>query len=144
MCAATAKSLETSAPVSAPTPSRSPDKLNERSGFSASNHAQKNGLPDTEHGWLSEPDQREARRWAYEAGVKRGAASFFQSPVMEQLSLEIALTKATLRAVSDAAIQRERLLLHWKNEAQWWRAEHDKVSAEYSNFVKQAARLLGK
>lgn len=83
-----------------PTLSRSPESSSESSESSISNVAPLNGLSVTEPGWLTEPDQREARRQAYDAGKKHGAAAFFNSPVMENIAFEIKF----LRKMHDAAL----------------------------------------
>ena len=85
------------------TPSRSLESKNESSESYTSNVAPLSGLANSEHGWLSEQEPREARRQAYDAGIKRGAASIFSAPVMEQISLELTVTRVTLDAMSAAA-----------------------------------------
>lgn len=87
-------------------------------------------------------ERRQEWRDGHDAGMKRGVTSVLQSPAVEQLALELTLTRATLKAVSDTAMQRERLILHWKTEARWWQEEYGRLSAEYSDFVKQVARLV--
>jgi hypothetical protein len=97
-----------------PTPSRSPESSNELSESSILNVAPPNGLSVTEPGWLTEPDQREARRQAYDAGKKHGAAAFFNSPVMENIAFELKF----LRKMHDAALvemaRLERLSEFWR------------------------------
>ena len=132
--ARTAETQAVSGPNFVSTPSRSPDKKSVPSESSASSNAQPNGSDDTNRGL--------SRRQAYDAGMRRAMASYINSPLMEQLSLELTLTRATLRAVSDTAMQRERLLLHWQNEARWWQEEYGRLSSEYSAFVKAVARIV--
>src|SRR5687768_14442782 len=61
-----------------------------------------------------------------------------------QLSLDLSLCRTKLAEARSGAEERERLLQHWKAEAQWWREEHDKVHAEYCAFVKEVARRVAK
>lgn len=61
-----------------------------------------------------------------------------------QLTLDLSLTRTKLASALSAAHERERLLLHWKAEAQWWREEHDRVSGEYCAFVADIARRFAK
>ena len=108
----------------------SPDRESEQSGFCTSCGALSSGLENTDRG--------------YDAGLKRGAVSYFASPMMEQLSLEITVNRIAIEAMSQAAEQMERLLSHWKAEAAWWKEEHDRVHDEYCATVADLARRFGK
>ena len=85
-------------------------------------------------------ERRQEWRDGYDSGMRSGTQRVLQSSALEQLMLELTLQ----RAMTDVAMQRERLLQHWKSEAQWWREEHDRVHAEYCAFVKEMARRLAK
>jgi hypothetical protein len=136
--ATTAVSPEFSEPTCERTPSPSPESNTALSESSTSN-ALKPGLSVIDNG-LS----REAWRAGHDSGEKRGAISYFQSRVMEQLSLELTIQRIAIQAMSGAAEQRERLLAHWKSEAGWWKTEHDKVHAAYCEFVKSVAKAVKK
>lgn len=83
-------------------------------------------------------ERREEWRDGFDSGMKQGTSRVLQSSAVEQLALELTLYRAAL----DVSAQREKLLAHWKAEAQWWREEHASVSAEYAAFVKEIARRL--
>lgn len=129
----TAEELESSDPNYESTLSRSPDNESEPLEFCTSCGVLANGSDDTERG-----------RQSYQAGLRRATAGYINSPLMEQLSLELTVTRAVVSAMSQVAQQRETLLLHWKGEAAWWRAEHDKVHGEYCAFVKEMARRFAR
>ena len=76
--------------------------------------------------------------------MKRGAASYFQSRVTEQLALELTVSRIAIQAMTGAAEQRERLLAHWRSEAAYWKTEHDRVHADYCAFVKEIGRAVRK
>lgn len=57
-----------------------------------------------------------------------------------QLALDLSLCRAKLAKALTGAEERERLMQHWRAEAQWWREQHDEVHAEYCAFVKEVAR----
>jgi hypothetical protein len=76
--------------------------------------------------------------------MRRSLTTYLNSPLMTQLSLELTLTRVTITAMSQAAEQRERVVSHWKAEARWWREEHDRVSSEYTTFVREMARRVRK
>lgn len=81
---------------------------------------------------------KKARSAHWKEGLDTGLE--FGGKRVAQLSLDLSLARAKLaKALSDAA-ERERLLQHWRAEAQWWREEHDRVHAEYCDFVKEMAR----
>lgn len=61
-----------------------------------------------------------------------------------QLTLDLALARTKLAEARNGAEDRERLLQHWKAEAQFWREEHDRVHAEFCAFVKEMARRFAK
>lgn len=85
-------------------------------------------------------ERRQEWRDGFDSGIRAGTSRTLQSNALTQLALELTLYKSAL-AVAE---QRERLLAHWKSEAQWWREEHDRVSAEYTSFVKEMARRFAK
>jgi len=76
--------------------------------------------------------------------MRRGLAGYINSPLMEQLSLELTVTRAAIEAMSGVAAQREVLILHWKAEASWWREESQRISAEYTAFVAEMARRFAR
>lgn len=94
--------------------------------------------PGSEASWLTLG--RRAWRAGRDEGQKQGAARYFTSPVMEQMSLELTVQRVVIDAMSAAAEQREKALAHWKSEAAWWKAEHDKVHDEYCAFVEEMRR----
>ena len=71
------------------------------------------GLRNTTPGVLSD---REAWREGYDAGRKHGVAQCLNSPVVEQIALELAVTRAALRAVSDEAAKAEKRAAHWHTQ----------------------------
>lgn len=85
-------------------------------------------------------ERRQEWRDGFEIGMRSGTQRVLQSNAVEQIALELTL----LRAATDVSAQREKLLEHWKAEARWWREEHDRVHAEYCEFVKEMARRLAK
>lgn len=87
-------------------------------------------------------ERREEYHAGFDSGLRQGATRVLQSDALGQLALSLRVHKALNEAMCDVAHQRETLLAHWKAEAQWWREEHDRVSAEYSAFVKEMARRL--
>ena len=89
-------------------------------------------------------ERRQEWRDGFDVGVKQGTARVLNSDALCQLALGLKVHKALNEAMAEAAEQREKLLAHWKAEAQWWREEHDRVSADYTAFVKAMARRLGK
>ena len=121
--------------ISESTPLSSLESGSDQSGFCTSCGALASGSVDTTHG--------SERKRAFEAGRKLGATTYFQSPVMEQLAMELKLLRTLHDSHCTAAEQRETLLAHWKAEARWWREEHDRVSNEFSGFVKEIARKCG-
>ena len=133
---ATAEDLELLAQVSESTLSRSPGNEGGLSGFCTSCGALGSGSESTEPGWQ--------RRQSYDSGIRRALTTYINSPLMEQLSLELTVHRVTIGAMARVAQQRERLLSHWKSETKWWREEHDRVSAEYGAFVKDMARRFAK
>lgn len=64
----------------------------------------------------------------------------FSGKRVAQLTLDLAQCRTKIVEAEGAAEQRERLLAHWKAEAQWWREEHDKVHAEFCEFAKAVER----
>lgn len=89
-------------------------------------------------------ERREEWRDGFDSGLREGGRRVMYSDTLQQLALELKVTRVMNEAMCEVAHQRERLLAHWKAEAQWWREEHDKVSAEYSAFVKEMARRFAK
>lgn len=85
-------------------------------------------------------ERRQEWRDGFESGVKQGTTRVLQSDALAQIALELKVTRTFNDAMAEVAHQRERLLAHWKSEAQWWREEHDRVHAEYCAFVKDCAR----
>ena len=130
---AIAESPEHSEPECVSTPLRSTDNESEPSGFCTSCGVLGSGSDDTERG-----------RQSYNAGMRRGLAGYINSPLMEQLSLELTVTRAAIEAMSGVAAQREVLILHWKAEASWWREESQRISAEYTAFVAEMARRFAR
>lgn len=107
-----------SEPTCEPTQLKSQESSGESSERFTWNGAQPNGSDVIEFG--------QRRREAYDAGVKRGAASFFQSQMMENLSLEVTL----LRAINEATA-------HALKQCQW---ERDFWQAKFVDCV----RVIGK
>lgn len=89
-------------------------------------------------------ERREDYRAGFDSGLRQGAIRVMQSDAMAQLAFDLKVLRICSDAMADVAVQRERLLAHWKSEARWWREEHDRVSAEYSAFVKEMARRFAK
>jgi hypothetical protein len=89
-------------------------------------------------------ERREEYRAGVESGLRQGAQRVLQSDALMQISLSLQVSRAIADAALEVGTQRERLLQHWKVEAQWWREEHDKIHREYCEFVKQVARMVGK
>ena len=136
IAATTAERAGRSVPSSGATPSPK-----EKSDFSTpltldeTETALLSGLENTEPGW-----KQDDRKAAYEAGMKRGAVSYFSSKAMEQLSMELTVLRVTVGAMTGAAEQTERLLSHWKAEARFWKEQHDKVHDEYCATISELAR----
>lgn len=70
--------------------------------------------------------EREAWKAGHDAGMKRGAASFFQSTVMENLSVEIKLLKVLNAALMEGLRMAER-------DRDFWHAK-----------FKDCVRVIGK
>lgn len=89
-------------------------------------------------------ERRQEWREGYDSGIKQGVTRILQSDALAQLAFDFKVLRICSDAMAETAVQREKLLAHWKAEAQWWREEHDKVHAEYCAFVKEVARRFGK
>jgi len=85
-------------------------------------------------------ERRDEWRDGFDSGQKSGTQRVLQSDALEQLVLELVMQRATV----GVAIQRERLLEHWKAEARWWHEEHDRLSAEHTAFVSEMVRRFAK
>jgi hypothetical protein len=68
----------------------------------------------------------------------------FSGKRIAQLTLDLSLTRTKLAEARNGNEERERLLQHWKSEAQWWHEEHDKIRDEYHAFVKEMARRFAR
>lgn len=82
-------------------------------------------------------ERRQEWHDGFDAGLKQGTSRVLQSNPLAQMALELTLYRAAL----DVSAQRERLLQHWKSEAQMWQAECERVSADFSAFVEMAKRF---
>lgn len=68
----------------------------------------------------------------------------FSGKRVAQLTLDLSECRTKLAEAIGGSEERERLLQHWKSEAQWWREEHDRVHQEYCEFAKEMARRFAK
>ena len=75
----------------------------------------------------------------FDYGIRKGVSRVLESRPLGQLALELKVTRVVLDAVSAAAEQRERELAMWKGEASLYRGEYERVSAEFTAFVKAIA-----
>jgi hypothetical protein len=84
------------------------------------------------------------RRVEWQAGVdyglKQGTNRFLQSPAMQQIAFDLTLHRLVVDGMLKVAEERERLLAHWKAEAQWWREERDRIHAEFCEYAKAIER----
>lgn len=80
----------------------------------------KPGETDTSDGLSLE---REAWRAGRDMGRKEGAATFFNSPVMEQIAVELTTLRVLYAAVCAECERRGQLIDWWKGEKEWWQAE---------------------
>jgi hypothetical protein len=84
------------------------------------------------------------RRADYHAGrddgLLEGTRRVLNSDALVQIAFELTVQRVVNDGMIQVAEQREKLLAHWKAEAQWWREEHDKVHAEYCEFAKAIER----
>lgn len=121
--------------MSSPTASSTPTDSQSRNGSMVA--APKPGLRNIDAGGTS---FRAAYREGNESGKRQGAAAYLNSPVTEQIALELTVLRVAMTAMSSATEQRERLLELWKAEAAFWKAEHDRVHDEYCGFVEEMRR----
>lgn len=108
-----------------------------------------NGLPDSEPRVVDVTaeligERREEWRSGFDAGLRDGARRVMHSDAMGQLAFDLKVLRICSDAMADVAVQRERLLAHWKSEAQWWREEHDRVRDEYHAFTREMVRRFAK
>lgn len=68
----------------------------------------------------------------------------FAGKRVAQLTLDLSACRTKLAKALTDAESCERLTQHWKAEAQMWQAECERIGAEYTAFVKEMARRLGK
>lgn len=89
-------------------------------------------------------ERREDYRAGFDSGLRQGAIRVMQSDAMAQLAFDLKVLRICSDAMADHAAQRERLLAHWKAEAQWWREEHDRVHREFCEFTSYVANRFCK
>lgn len=63
---------------------------------------------------------------------------------IEQMALDLKVHRLMNDVLVDVGVQRERLLAHWKAEAQWWQEEHDRVHREFCEFTTYVANRFCK
>lgn len=61
-----------------------------------------------------------------------------------QLTLDLSLCRTKLVQATSGAQERERLMQHWRAEAQWWKEEFERVHAEYCAFVAEMAKRFAR
>lgn len=71
--------------------------------------AQPFGTKSIDATWLA---NREAWRAGFDEGAKRGAAAYFNSPLMEDLALELVMLRAAVTAMTEQA-ERDRRTIDW-------------------------------
>lgn len=89
-------------------------------------------------------EQRQEWREGFDSGIRAGVQRVLQSDAMEQIAFELKVQRVVNDGMIQVAEQRERLLAHWKAEAQWWREEHDKVHAQFCEYAKAIERKFCK
>lgn len=68
----------------------------------------------------------------------------FSAKRSAQLTLDLSACRTKLAKALTNSEVRERETQHWKAEAQMWQAECERISAEYSAFVKEMVRRFAK
>lgn len=87
---------------------------------------------------VGKKDQPESWKEGLDVGLEFGGKR------IAQLTLDLSLCRTKLAQSLSGNQERERLMQHWKSEAQWWREEHDRVHAEYCAFVDEMAKRFAK
>jgi hypothetical protein len=85
-------------------------------------------------------ERREEWRDGFDAGIKQGTTRVLQSDAMEQIAFDLTIHRVVVNGMIQVAEERERLLAHWKAEAQWWQEEHARVFEEFREFAKAVER----
>lgn len=75
--------------------------------------AQPFGTKSIDATWLA---NREAWRAGFEEGAKRGAAAYFNSPLMEDLALELLMLRIAVAAMSEQAMRDARSIEFWRRK----------------------------
>jgi hypothetical protein len=85
-------------------------------------------------------ERRAEWRDGFDQGTREGARRVANSECMQQIAFDLTVHRVVVNGMMQVAEQRERLLAHWKAEAQWWREEHNRVHAEFCEYAKAVER----
>jgi hypothetical protein len=95
---------------------------------------------DIEPGWMSsELEQSRARRMAFDAGVKMGAARLLSSPILEALMTEISLLRKITHSLIAAAelelAKRDRMIARVNDERANWSRRSIQLARELDRLT---------